>query len=211
MTEKRKIAYSVSMTVFLLVSSPTFAQQGQTNAPAANALPPAAPPNAVVGPVPHSNSVTALPHEGSVSLSSVDQAFLEKAAHGGIAEVQLAQLAQQKSQSDQVKQFAQKMIDDHTENNQQLVKLADSKNVTPPMEPDAVQQKMERGLEAVSGQTFDRTYITGQIRAHEAMLKLFRGEAAHGRDPDLRAFAAQTVPVIREHLSLAEELRKAGV
>jgi putative membrane protein len=102
------------------------------------------------------------------------------------------------------------MIDDHTPNNQQLVKLADSKGMTPPTEPDSMQQKMASRLEGLSGQTFDRAYVKGQIHAHEAMLKLFKAEAANGRDPDLKAFAAQTVPVIQEHLSHAEALRKAG-
>ncbi len=73
----------------------------------------------------HGDSVAALPHEGSDALSPSDESFVEKAAHGGIAEVQLAQLAQQTSPNDQVRQFARKMIDDHTPNNQQLVKLAE--------------------------------------------------------------------------------------
>jgi putative membrane protein len=162
-----------------------------------------------VGPTPPANS-SALPHAGTTTLSAVDQAFVQKAAQGGIAEVQLAQTAQQKTQSEQVKQFAQKMIDDHTPNNEQLVKLATTLGVTPPTEPDAMQQKMALRLETMSGSKFDRAYIHGQIQAHETMLKLFRNEAAHGQDPQLKSFAEQTVPVIQEHLSMAQQLRKAG-
>ncbi len=73
-----------------------------------------------------------------------------------------------------------------------------------------MQQKMESRLAGLSGERFDRSYIKGQIHAHEAMLKLFQAEADEGRDRDLKAFAAQTVPVIQQHLSLAEQLRKAG-
>ncbi len=203
----RPHAWYVSLMLPLALAAPAFAQQ---NPHAATALPPAAPPNAASAPVPGSNTVTPLPHEGTTTMSPADEAFVQKAAQGGIAEVQLAQLAQQKTQSDSVKNFAQTMIDDHTPNNQKLVKLANSKGVTPPTEPNAMQQKMASRLEALSGQKFDSAYIKGQIRAHETMLKLFQAEAVTGQDPDLKAFAAQTTPVIEHHLSLAEQLRKAG-
>lgn len=127
LTNTHRFAYSVAFTVLFLMPLSAFAQQTQTQAqaPADNALQPAAPPHAESGPVQHSDSVAALPHEGSDALSHSDEGFVETAAHGGIAEMQLAQLAQQTSPNDQVRQFARKMIDDHTPNNQQLVKLAE--------------------------------------------------------------------------------------
>jgi len=173
-------------------------------------MPPAAPPNAVIGPVPRTTSVAAMPHAGDSELSAADQEFVQKAAQGGIAEVQLAQLAQQNTRSDQVKQFAQKMIDDHTPNNKQLVKLATSEGVTPPSAPNAMQQKMAARLQGMNGIKFDHAYIGGQVHAHQVMLKLFETEASGGQNPQLKAFAAQTVPTIQEHLSMAEQLRKAG-
>jgi putative membrane protein len=138
------------------------------------------------------------------ALSSTDKHFIEKAAQGGIAEVQLAQLAQQKGESDTVKQFAQKMIDDHTPNNQQLVALATKLGDVPPTEPNAMQQKMMTHLQGLEGAKFDRAYITGQIKAHTAMLKLFQEEAKAGENEQVKAFAEQTVPVIQQHLSMAE-------
>jgi len=192
----------ISTAALLIFAAPAWAP------PAASALPPAAPPNATVGPMPRSSSA-ALPQAGT-TLSKSDQTFVKTAAEGGIAEVQLAQLAQQKTQNDQVKQFAQKMIDDHTSNNQQLVQLATTLGVTPPSDPDAMQQKTSVRLGALSGAKFDRVYIHNQIHDHEMMLKLFQTEASSGENPQLKAFAEQTVPVIQQHLALAQRLRKAG-
>ncbi len=205
---KRSLICTAALAVPLLFAAPALAQTA--TAPANSALPPAAPPNATVGPMPRSGSVSALPH-ASAALSETDQTFVKKAAEGGIAEVQLAQLAQQKTENDQVKQFAQKMIDDHTPNNQQLVQLATSMGVTPPSEPNAMQQKMAARLGEKSGSKFDRSYIHNQIHDHEMMLKLFQNEASGGENPQLKAFAEQTILVIQQHLGLAEHLQKAGV
>jgi putative membrane protein len=201
---KRSFLQTATLAAPLLFAVPALAQ----TAPASGALPPAAPPEVVnrAGP----SSAAALPQAGAANLSAADQAFVQKAAQGGIAEVQIAQLAQQKTASDQVKQFAQKMIDDHTPNNEQLVKLATAEGVTPPSEPNVQQQKMAQHLESLSGQKFDHAYIRGQIHAHMVMLKLFQAEASGGQDARLKAFAEQTVPTIQEHLSMAQQLQKAG-
>ena len=102
------------------------------------------------------------------------------------------------------------MIDAHTPNNEQLVKLATVKGLNPPATPDAKHQKTFVRLQGLHGHTFDRGYMEGQVRAHEAMLKLFQMEANTGQDPDIRSFAAQTVPAIKEHLSMAQSLIKHG-
>jgi putative membrane protein len=188
----------------LLFAMPAIAQ----TAPPGGALPPAAPPEVVNGAGP--SAAAALPPAGAGRLSAADQAFVQKAAQGGIAEVQLAQLAQQKTGSDQVKQFAQKMIDDHTPNNEELVKLATAEGITPPSEPNVQQQKMAQHPGSLSGTKFDHAYMRGQVQAHMEMLKLFQAEASSGHDERLKAFAGQTVPTIQEHLSMAQQLRRAG-
>jgi putative membrane protein len=204
---KRSLICTAALAAPLLFAAPALAQSAA--APANSALPPAAPPNATVGPMPRTGSVAALPHAGT-TLSETDQTFIKKAAEGGIAEVQLAQTAQQKTENDQVKQFAQRMIDDHTKNNQQLVEVATSLGVTPPTEPDAMQQKAAARLASLSGAKFDRAYVHNQIHDHEMMLKLLQNEASNGENPQLKSFADQTLPIIKEHLALAEQLRKAG-
>ena len=140
----------------------------------------------------------------SASLSAADKRFVMKAAVGGMAEVQLAQLAQQKSQSDNVKQFAQKMIDDHTPNNEQLAKIASGKGVTAPTELDAMHQKEMTKLQALNGAKFDKMYLSGQAKDHLTMLKLFQTEAKSGHDADLKSFAEATIPTIQSHEDMAK-------
>ncbi len=140
----------------------------------------------------------------AADLSAGDKKFVEKAAVGGMAEVQLAQLAQQKSQDPAVKDFAQHMIDDHTPNNAQLMKLASQKGLTPPTELDAMHEKEMSKLQALDGKKFDRAYMKGQLRDHEAMLKAFQAESSSGKDTDLKAFADATVPTIQKHISMAQ-------
>ena len=137
-------------------------------------------------------------------LSAADKKFVMKAAQGGTAEVTMAQLAQQKSQTDSVKQFAQSMIDDHTPNNAQLMKLASAKGLTPSTDPDAMQQKMATKLQGLDGKKFDTAYLNGQVKSHNAMLKLFQTESKEGTDPDLKAFADATIPTIQKHITMAQ-------
>ena len=147
---------------------------------------------------------TASPMASTAKLSATDKKFVTKAAQGGMAEVQAAQLAQQKTQSDSVKQYAQTMIDDHTPNNAKLMQLASSKGITPPSEPDASQQKMMSKLQGMTGKKFDTAYLKGQVTSHEAVLKAFQDESKNGTDPDLKAFADSTIPPIQKHITLAQ-------
>ncbi len=139
----------------------------------------------------------------TAALSATDKKFVMKAAQGGTAEVSMAQLAQQKTQTDSVKQYAQSMIDDHTPNNAQLMKLASAKGLMPSTAPDAMQQKMMTRLQGLDGKKFDTAYLKGQIRSHEAMLKTFQDESKNGTDPDLKSFADATIPTIQKHITMA--------
>jgi putative membrane protein len=181
--------------------------QNATMAPAAPpsiAAAPPAPPTSQAEPNSPAPAVAA-------DLSPDDKAFVTKAAQGGIAEVQMAQIAEQKTSNDEVKKFAQTMIDQHTPNNEQLAKLAAAKGLTPPTDPNAMQQKTLTHLQGLSGAKFDTAYVKIQVRAHTAMLKEMRMEAAHGKDPDLKSFAGETTPVVEHHLSMAHDLQKSGV
>jgi putative membrane protein len=176
-------------------------------------MPPAAPPSvAATPPAPPTSQVEPTSPAPTVAadLSPTDKAFVTKAAQGGLAEVQMAQLAQQKASSEDVKKFAQTMIDDHTPNNEQLVKLATAKGLTPPSEPNAMQMKVMTHLQGLTGAKFDKAYVKVQIRAHTMMLKEMRLEAKRGQDPDLKTFADQTASTVEHHLSMAQGLQKAG-
>ena len=141
---------------------------------------------------------------GTASLSKADKKFVATAASGGMAEIQAAQLAQQKSQDQKVKDFAQQMITDHTAADQQLATLAQQKGVTVPTAPDAKDQKELDKLGKLDGAKFDKMYLKGQVRDHESMLKLMQKEASSGKDADLKSFAAQTAPVVQKHLDMAK-------
>lgn len=132
--------------------------------------------------------------------------FWNEAAMGGMAEVSMAQLALQKSQSESVRQFAQHMVDDHTAANNELMSLASSKNVTLPTGLDAKHQAMMTKMGSMSGMDFDREYMKGQVKDHEKMVKLFQNEAANGADADVKAFAAKTLPTLQSHLQMARSM-----
>jgi len=202
---KNYLAYT-ALAVPLLFSGVALAQTAT--------VPPAAPPSvAAMPPSPPSSQVepASSAPETAANLSPSDKAFVTKAAQGGIAEVQMAQLAQQKASSDDVKKFAQSMIDDHTPNNEQLVKLATAKGLTPPTDPNAMQQKLLTHLQGLDGAKFDKAYVKIQVRAHTMMLKEMRMEAQHGKDSDLKSFAGETAPTVEHHLSMAQGLQKSGV
>ncbi len=156
--------------------------------------PPPAPPAAPPGPPP---------------LASNDASFVQVAAQGGMAEVQMGQLADQTSKSRKVKMFAEQMIKDHTPANEQLKQLAVAKGASLPTGLSDEQNKTLTMLQGEKGRKFDHDYAAAQVQGHSDMLSAFQTEAASGTDPDLKSFAAQTVPTIQQHLAEAHKLQGA--
>lgn len=137
-----------------------------------------------------------------------DLGFMRQAAHNGHAEVESSKLAQQKGTSAQVKEFAKRMIEDHTRTHAELEKLATAKGVQLPKEPDAAQKTKMQALSALSGAEFDRQYIDQMgVAAHEQTIALFQRGASNARDPDLKAFASKTLPALQHHLEMARALK----
>lgn len=139
--------------------------------------------------------------------ASADSKFMMTAAAGGMAEVEAARVALQRSSSDSVKQFAQHMIDDHTQNNNELMQVAASKGVTLPAGPDTKHQAMMTKLQSLTGDAFDREYIKNSgVKDHESMEKLMQKEINGGKDADAKAYASKTLPAVQEHLRMARDL-----
>jgi putative membrane protein len=137
-----------------------------------------------------------------------DRNFMEQAAQNGFAEIEGSKLAQSKSGNDKVKAFAQQMIDDHTKANEELSALASKKNVKLPTEASTVQKSTAKAMSALDGARFDRQYAeTIGVKAHEDTLKMFQKAASGAKDPDVKAFAAKTVPALEQHLKMARDLR----
>lgn len=143
----------------------------------------------------------------SMMLNSMDKKFMMEAAMGGKAEVAMAQLALERSSSDSVKQYAQKMIDDHTKAGDELMQVASTKGSTLPTEPDAKHKALLAKMQGLSGAEFDSMYIKmGGVKDHESMEKLFMSESSKGKDADAKGFAAKTLPTVQEHLRMAREM-----
>lgn len=141
------------------------------------------------------------------SISDSDKQFITEAAQDGKLEVELGQLAQQRAASSDVKQFAQRMIRDHSQGNNQLKRLAAQKNVTIPSDLDVQFKAVRDMLSNLSGKNFDQTYMKYMVEDHEGDVSFrFPMEAQHGEDRDVKAWAAQTLPTLREHLQMARSI-----
>jgi putative membrane protein len=134
--------------------------------------------------------------------------FVKTAAEDGMTEVALAKLALSQSSNDQVKQFAQKMVQDHERANQQLASVAQAKGLAVPMKLDAKHEAMVKALRAKSGAAFDAAYARDMAKAHAKAMALFQA-AAQSSDPDVAYFAKRTLPTLEEHQQLADDLRSS--
>jgi len=163
-----------------------------------------------VGTTAQSGATTGSMTSQASTLSSGDRKFMEKAAQGGMAEVKLGQLAAQKASSDQVKQFGQKMVDDHGKADDQLKQLASTKGVTLPTDLDKSTQKEYDKLSKMSGADFDREYMKHMVSDHKKDVSEFKSEANKAKDADLKQFASSTLPTLQEHLTLAQSAEQAA-
>jgi len=142
----------------------------------------------------------------SSKAASGDQKMMRDIAYSNISEIAAGKLALEKSQSADVKSFAQKMIDDHTKAQQELQTLADSKGVKLPTEPDAKHKALSKAMAGMKGEAFDKRYLKqGGLNDHENTHKLLTRVQDKAKDADLKAYAAKTITVVDQHLTLAQE------
>ncbi len=137
---------------------------------------------------------------------SADSKFVLEAAMGGMAEVQLGQLAVDKATSPDVKQFGQRMVDDHGKANQELTQLASTKGITLPTTLDAKHQADVDRLSKLTGEEFDHTYMKMMVDDHNKDVADFQHESSGGKDPDVKAWAAKTLPTLEQHQSMAKSI-----
>jgi len=138
--------------------------------------------------------------------NSSDTSFYKHLAQGGMAEVDLGKLAGQRSNDPKVKSFAEMMVKDHSSANQKLESLAASKHVALPKTVGASHEAKKAKLEALSGNSFDKSYVEGQLKDHEKTVKLLETEISSGQDADAKAFAESVLPTVKHHLEAAREL-----
>jgi putative membrane protein len=133
--------------------------------------------------------------------------FLTEAAQGGIAEVELGKMAVTKAASPDVKKFAQMMIDDHTKANAELKELAQKKSIQVPAETDSSHKSTMEDLRNLVGADFDKEYVEDMYDDHKHDVAEFEEQSESAADPDVKAFAAKTLPVLRKHLEAIETIR----
>ena len=138
------------------------------------------------------------------SIPAADKTFVEKAAVGGMAEVEMGKMAQQKGSSDQVKQFGSRMVDDHSKANDELKQVASSKGITLPTDLDAKHKSKMDKMQKLSGAQFDRAYMDDMVADHKQDVAEFKKQATSGKDSDLKSFAAKTLPTLEDHLKMAQ-------
>jgi putative membrane protein len=146
--------------------------------------------------------------ESPASPSSVmppDLDFVLKAASGGMEEVALGELAAQKVQSQQLKELAQLIVQDHTTANQELMQIAGSKGIQVPETTSPASQTVAASMSELNGPEFDLAYVMQQQGAHLAAVALFDFAANHAMDPDVKAFAQKYLPKIQAHTRKIEE------
>lgn len=138
-----------------------------------------------------------------------DKQFAMKAATMNSFEIAAGQLATEKAKDEQIKQFGQMMVDAHTQANERLAEIAQSKQWQIPSQLRPVQQAMLNELQKLKGKEFDRAYIYGQVAGHVKSALKFRDAKKECQDPELKAYAAETLPKIRQHLQQAQRIAGA--
>ena len=135
-----------------------------------------------------------------------DADFANKAAAGGMAEVEMGRLASSNGSDPNIKMFGQKMVNDHSSANEQLQKAAAKDGLTLPQAPSPKQKEMADKLGKLQGAEFDKEYAHMMVKDHEEDVALFKKEASSGKDATMKAFAQKTLPTLEEHLKMAQQL-----
>ena len=139
------------------------------------------------------------------NLSAPDEKFIMDAAKGGHQEVEMGRMGVEKATNKSVKEFAQRMVDDHTKANNELEALAKQKGITLPA--NYSKDSAENKLSKASGAGFDHEYMNTMVTDHQKDVSEFEKEASSGTDPDIKSWAAKTIPTLRSHLDQAKSIK----
>lgn len=146
------------------------------------------------------------PNTGPQQPNNADRIFVHAAATGGMAEVELGELAEQKAQHAAVKHFGRRMVEDHGKANDRLISIAKEAGIPVPDELDGEHKAMRDRLENLSGAEFDVAYVQGQVMDHQKTVQLLEYEIGSGQHVELKNFASEVLPVVVQHLRSAQNL-----
>ena len=146
---------------------------------------------------------------GASDASMADKYFVSEALKGGMAEVEMGQLAADKGSSEDVRKFGKKMVTDHTKLGDQMKEVASQIGVTPPTSPTMVQQVEIKKLKGLDAAHFDEEYIKEMVKDHQSDLKDFKKEADSGTSATVKQAASQGADMVSHHLMMIREIAKA--
>ena len=207
----KRLAYTFYLSSATTLLAGAIAAAQAPGAPQQPGIPqsPTPPGSSMPGTTP-GNGLGAYPGTAPTGQDYAASSFVSKAMEGNMAEVQLGQLAEQRSQSNDVKQFAQKMVSDHGQMNDKWFKpVAQQMGISEPKEPSKKDKKEMEKLQSLSGQDFDREYISMMVKDHEKDLKEFKDEAQAAQNPNVKQIADKGSQVIEQHLQLIQQIAKA--
>jgi putative membrane protein len=147
--------------------------------------------------------------QGAESTATSDQAFIDMAAQTDMTEAHLGQMAADQAGAQDVKDFAQMLVTDHTADYKQLTAIATKAGLTVPKGLDAKQMKMIAPFEKLHGKAFDRLFARDMVAGHEAAIAAYNKEARDGQNADVKGYASQTIPTLEKHKTAAQALGKA--
>ena len=143
---------------------------------------------------------------GTAGSAVSDAQFVQLVSASDLAEINLGKVAAMQASSPDVKKFAEHMVRDHTKSSKELLKIANKQGLKVAPRMDEKSQALSTKLADLKEAAFDQAYMKHQVMAHQKAVRLFKAEASNGKDEELKAFAAKTLPVIEKHLKMAQEI-----
>lgn len=144
--------------------------------------------------------------QGTGALSAQDRKFVMEATQGGMMEVELGRLASERATNAEVKAFGRRMVEDHTAANEKLKQVARERSLTLPTELSAEHRQHRDQISRATGAEFDRMYMSHMVKDHQKDVSEFEKQTQKGEDQAVRSFAQQTLPTLREHLQMAQQI-----
>jgi putative membrane protein len=148
-------------------------------------------------------------HETAMSghnMENSDQRFITSAAEANLAEIDMAKLVGQKSTDPAVKDFANRMVTDHTQASQRLATVAETNGVKLPTEESAAERNKKSELQKLSGAQLNEAYLRNELQGHKETISAFENEIEHGQNQETKSYAEQTLPTLQDHIRIAEDV-----
>jgi len=138
--------------------------------------------------------------------NSADRSFITSAAEANLAEIDMAKMVGQKSTDPAVKDFANRMVTDHTQASQKLASVAEMNGVKLPTEASATARNQKSGLEKLSSAQLNDAYLRDELQGHKETISAFENEIEHGQNQEAKSYAEQTLPTLQDHIRIAEDV-----